>query len=67
MHGRVVWQSLKSFCHIYHFMHSRITVVNALKLRVHLKSLVNRDIKLLRHHLCKPVSLCIWEIQRLSD
>ena len=67
MHGRVVWQPLKPFGHIYHFMHSGITLVNALELRIHLKCLVNCDIQLLWHHLCKPVSLCIWEIQSLSD
>ena len=62
MHGRVARQTLQPSGHIDQSVHILIGFIHALKLRVHLQCLVNRDIQLVRDHLRDRVAEAVRKV-----
>ena len=66
MHGSMTRQSFQSPGSIDQVMDLRLVLISFFELRIHLESLVDRDIQLLRDHLGDRIDLCIRKVHHTA-
>ena len=67
MHSRMPRQTLETLADIYHLMNLLVRIIQSLKIRIHLKRHIKRDIQFLWNHLGYIGDVRIRKVEHTTD